>query len=66
MTEPLTPMELKILTLMSEGHQYKAMAKILHRHVDTLKIHVTSAVNKLEAKGRINAVAIAIRSNLIP
>jgi DNA-binding CsgD family transcriptional regulator len=61
----LTPREREVLALLAEGASNKAIARALSISVHTVKFHVASLSEKLGASGRLEAVAIAIRSGLI-
>jgi DNA-binding CsgD family transcriptional regulator len=54
-----------VLALLVEGASNKAIARALGVSVHTAKFHVASLTEKLGAKGRLEAVAIAIRSGLV-
>jgi DNA-binding NarL/FixJ family response regulator len=60
-----TPRELEVLTLLSEGASNKAIAKKLEISVHTAKFHVASILEKLDATGRTDAVAHAVRLGLL-
>jgi DNA-binding CsgD family transcriptional regulator len=62
---PLTVREREVLALLAEGASNKAIARALDVSVHTAKFHVASLTEKLGAKGRLEAVAIAIRSGLV-
>jgi DNA-binding CsgD family transcriptional regulator len=62
---PLTVREREVLALLAEGASNKAIARALGVSVHTAKFHVASLMEKLGAKGRLEAVAIAIRSGLV-
>lgn len=62
---PLTAREREVLALLAEGASNKAIARVLGVSVHTAKFHVASLTEKLGAKGRLEAVAIAIRSGLV-
>ena len=62
---PLTAREREVLALLAEGASNKAIARALGVSVHTVKFHVASLTEKLGAKGRLEAVAIAIRSGLV-
>jgi DNA-binding NarL/FixJ family response regulator len=61
----LTPREREVLTLLATGASNKAIARALGLSVHTVKFHVASLIEKLGAGGRLEAVAIAIRTGLI-
>jgi DNA-binding NarL/FixJ family response regulator len=61
----LTPREREVLTLLAAGASNKAIAGALGLSVHTVKFHVASLIEKLGAGGRLEAVAIAIRTGLI-
>jgi DNA-binding CsgD family transcriptional regulator len=66
LSEPeLTQRELDVLALMAEGHSNKAIAKRLGISVHTVKFHVGSILDKLDATGRTDAVAHAARRGVI-
>jgi DNA-binding CsgD family transcriptional regulator len=61
----LSAREREVLTLLAGGASNKAIARALGVSVHTAKFHVASLTEKLGAKGRLEAVAIAIRSGLV-
>jgi DNA-binding CsgD family transcriptional regulator len=61
----LTPREHDVLALLVEGATNKAIARALGVSVHTAKFHVASLTEKLGASGRLEAVAIALRSGLV-
>jgi DNA-binding CsgD family transcriptional regulator len=61
----LTPREREVLALMAQGASNKAIARALSVSVHTAKFHVASVAEKLGASGRLEAVAIALRSGLV-
>jgi DNA-binding CsgD family transcriptional regulator len=61
----LTPREREVLSLLAAGASNKAIARALGLSVHTAKFHVASLTEKLGARGRLEAVAIAIRTGLI-
>jgi DNA-binding CsgD family transcriptional regulator len=61
----LTPREREVLTLLAAGASNKVIARALGVSVHTAKFHVASLTEKLGARGRLEAVAIAIRTGLI-
>ena len=61
----LTPRELDVLALMAEGASNKMIARQLGISVHTVKFHVGSLLDKLDAAGRTDAVAHAARRGVI-
>ena len=61
----LTPRELDVLSLMAEGASNKMIARQLGISVHTVKFHVGSLLDKLDATGRTDAVAHAARRGVI-
>jgi two-component system, NarL family, response regulator YdfI len=61
----LSPRETEILNLLAAGLGNKEIAWRLKISEHTVKFHVTSIFNKLNASGRAEAVAIGIRHGLI-
>jgi DNA-binding NarL/FixJ family response regulator len=63
--EPLTPRELEVLVLISEGLHNSEIAGRLFVTERTVKFHVSSILAKLGADNRTEAVAVAARRGLI-
>lgn len=63
--QPLTPRELEVLQLLSEGLLNKEIAWKLGITEHTVKFHVASLLEKLNASSRTEAVAKGIRGGLI-
>jgi DNA-binding CsgD family transcriptional regulator len=61
----LTPRVLEVLALMAEGASNKAIARRLGISMHTAKFHVGSLLDKLDATGRTDAVAQAVRQGVI-
>jgi len=61
----LTQRELDVLALMAEGASNKMIARRLGISVHTVKFHVGSLLDKLDATGRTDAVAHAARRGVI-
>jgi DNA-binding CsgD family transcriptional regulator len=57
--------ELEVLALLIEGASNKEIARRLGISVHTAKFHVRSLMNKVDARGRTEAVAQAARLHLI-
>lgn len=61
----LTPRELEVLTAMADGASNKAIARRLGISFHTVKFHVASILEKLDADSRTEAVAEGARLGLI-
>jgi DNA-binding NarL/FixJ family response regulator len=61
----LTPRELEVLRMMAEGAANKVIAWKLSISEHTVKFHVASILNKLNAATRAEAVAIGMRKGMI-
>ena len=61
----LTPRELEVLALIAEGASNKEIARKLAISVHTVKFHIASLLDKLDADGRTEAVAQAARVGVI-
>ena len=61
----LTPRERQVLQLMAQGASNKTIARRLEITPHTAKFHVASIIAKLEAAGRTDAVAKAMRLGLV-
>ena len=64
-TEVLTEREREILRLLAEGLHTDQVAERIGLSSETVKVDTRRAVTKLEAEGRVHAVAIALRHSLI-
>jgi len=62
----LTSREMQVLRLMMQGMRDKVIARTLNRTVDTARSHVKAILTKLDASGRVEAVAVARRRGLLP
>lgn len=62
----LTPRELSVLRLASNGYRTKRIAQLLELGEETIRSHLKKAQAKLGAKDRLHAVAEALRHQLIP
>lgn len=65
LAEPLTPRESEVLRLLAEGVANKEIAWRLSISEHTVKFHVASLLDKLDASSRTEAVAKGIRSGLV-
>lgn len=63
--EPLTPREIDVLELLTEGLPNKAIAERLGISDQTVKFHIASILGKLGATNRTEAVRRALRRGLI-
>jgi DNA-binding NarL/FixJ family response regulator len=61
----LTPHETRILKLMIAGKSYKAMAATLGVSLNTVSFHVRHIYDKLDVHSKAEAVAKALRNNLV-
>jgi DNA-binding NarL/FixJ family response regulator len=61
----LTPHETRILKLLVDGHNYKTAAVELDVSVNTISFHVRRIYEKLEVHSKSEAVAKALRNNLV-
>jgi DNA-binding CsgD family transcriptional regulator len=62
----LTPRELAVLRLVSSGAAFRETAQALGLGEETVRSHMKKAQAKLGARSRTQAVAEALRQNLIP
>jgi DNA-binding CsgD family transcriptional regulator len=63
--DSLTPREHEVLGLLAQGASNKAIARQLGISVHTAKFHVGQLLDKLEATGRTDAVAHALRRGVL-
>jgi DNA-binding NarL/FixJ family response regulator len=61
----LTPHEVRILTLLAEGHSYKTAAATLGNSVNTVAFHMKSIYAKLQVHSKSEAVAKALRTRIV-
>lgn len=61
----VTPRQLEILRMMSNGYTYTDIAKVLHLSPHTVRQHMKDIRNNLGATNAASAVAIALRTGLI-
>ena len=57
--------ELQALQYLAQGKQNAAIAQEMDLSVETVKSHVSSVLEKLQASSRTEAVAIAFRESLV-
>jgi DNA-binding NarL/FixJ family response regulator len=60
----LSPREREVLALVAEGRSNRAIAEALFVSPNTIKTHVASLLNKLQADSRAQLAAIAARHGL--
>lgn len=63
--ESLTDREVEVLQLVCDGSRNREIAERLFISEDTVKVHVSRIMDKLGAKDRTQAVAIAVRRGII-
>jgi DNA-binding NarL/FixJ family response regulator len=63
--EPLTPRELEVLAMLADGLGNRAVAAALGITIHTVKFHVAAILDKLHARRRTDAVAIAMRLGVL-
>jgi DNA-binding CsgD family transcriptional regulator len=61
----LSARERQVVGLLVEGASNKLIARVLDISVHTAKFHVTAVLEKLGARNRADAVAIALREGLV-
>ena len=61
----LTPHEKRVLKLLVEGHNYKTAAIELGVSVNTVSFHVRRIYDKLQVHSKSEAVAKALKNNLV-
>lgn len=61
----LSPGEMRVLAVLSEGQPNKGIASVLHVAEPTVKMHVTAICRKLGARNRTQAVLMARERGLV-
>ena len=61
----LTPHEIRILTLLVEGHNYKTAADELDVSINTIRFHMRSIYEKLQVHSKSEAVSKVLRNRII-
>lgn len=61
----LTPREIEVLQMLTNGMSNKAVAQKLHISEHTVKFHISSIFQKLDVSTRTEAVAVGVRLGLI-
>lgn len=62
---PLSPREQQVLSLLAQGCRGTETAEKLGLSGETVRTHVRNAMNKLDARTRAQAVAIAVDRGVI-
>lgn len=57
----LSPKKIKILTLLAQGFTDKEISQKLQMSTRTIQTHISSIVLSLNARNRVNAVALYIQ-----
>ena len=63
--EGLTAREVEVLTKVAGGNRNKDIADLLFISEETVKVHIKHIMDKLGAKDRTQAIAIAVRRGII-
>ncbi len=63
--ENLTPHELRLLRLLSEGHSYQGIADRLKISINTVRNYIRTIYDKLHAHSKAEAVSKALKSRII-
>ncbi|MDQ1474529.1 MAG: hypothetical protein QOJ99_6009 [Bryobacterales bacterium] len=63
--EDLTPREIEVLRKVGGGNRNKDIADLLFISEETVKVHLKHIMDKLGAKDRTQAIAIAVRRGII-
>jgi len=61
----LTPREAEILKELVNGHSYKKISELLFISLDTVRSHIKSIYQKLHVNSKSEAVAKALKENLL-
>lgn len=65
MISRLTPREREVLQAIAEGWSDKMIADRLYMGVGTVRTHITSILQKLEVRSRLQALLFAVRHGLV-
>jgi DNA-binding NarL/FixJ family response regulator len=63
--DELSPREIEVLMHVSGGNRNRDIADLLHISEETVKFHMKNVMNKLGARDRTQAIAIAVRRGII-
>lgn len=61
----LTPAELRLLQLLSDGYSYRAAGERLHVSINTIRSYIRSIYEKLHVHSKSEAVSKALKAGLI-
>lgn len=61
----LSPREVQVLDLLSQGHSYKTAADALSVSVDTIRFHIRNIYEKLHVHSKSEAVVLALRKRIV-
>jgi DNA-binding NarL/FixJ family response regulator len=61
----LTPQEVRLLRLLSEGYGYEAAAGVLHISVNTVRNYIRSVYEKLHVHSKSEAVTKALKAGIL-
>jgi DNA-binding NarL/FixJ family response regulator len=64
-TPPLTPREIQVLELISQGLRNREIAIVLGIHEETVQVHVCHILDKLDVNDRTAATTVALRRGII-
>jgi DNA-binding NarL/FixJ family response regulator len=62
---PLTPREVQVLELIAQGSRNREIAVILGIHEETVGVHVSHILDKLDVDDRTAATTVALRRGII-
>lgn len=63
--EQLTPQEVRLLQMLSDGHSYQSAAGQLNISINTVRNYICSICEKLHVHSKNEAVSKALRSRII-
>ena len=63
--DTLSAREVEVLTLVAEGNRNRDIAEQLRISEETVKVHLRHIREKVRAKDRTEAIAIAVRRGII-
>ncbi len=61
----LSPQQIRLLTLLADGHSYKSVAREMEISINTVRAYIRIVYEKLHVHSRSAAVAEALRSGVI-